>query len=33
MAAKAPGKAEVLAAFFDDGAYTPLYPEGALSAA
>ena len=33
MAAKAPGKAEILAAFFDDGVYTPLYPDGAVSAA
>lgn len=33
MAAKTPGKAELLAAFFDDGVYTPLYPDGAVSAA
>ena len=33
MAAKAPGKDKVLAAFFDDGAWTPLYPDGAVSAA
>lgn len=33
MAAKKPGKAEILAAFFDDGAFSPLYTEGAVSAA
>lgn len=33
MAAKTPGKAELLAAFFDEGVYAPLYPDGALSAA
>ena len=33
MAANKPGKAEILAAFFDDGAYSPLYTEGAVSAA
>ncbi len=33
MAANTPDKAKVLAAFFDDGAWTPLYPDGAVSAA
>ena len=33
MAANKPGKAEILAAFFDDGAYSPLYTEGVVSAA
>ncbi|PWM57128.1 MAG: propionyl-CoA carboxylase [Subdoligranulum variabile] len=33
MAANKPGKAEILAAFFDDGASMPLYTEGAVSAA
>lgn len=33
MAANKPGKAELLAAFFDDGAYTPLFADGAVSAA
>ena len=33
MAANKPGKAEILAAFFDDGSSMPLYTEGAVSAA
>ena len=33
MAANKPGKTEILATFFDDGAYTPLFAEGAVSAA
>ena len=33
MAVKKPGKAEILAAFFDEGAYSSLYAEGAVSAA
>lgn len=33
MAANKPGKAELLATFFDDGAYTPLFTDGAVSAA
>lgn len=33
MAANKPGKAELLAAFFDDGAYTSLFADGAVSAA
>lgn len=33
MAANKPGKAEILAAFFDEGTYTPLFEEGAVSAA
>ena len=33
MAANKPGKAEILAAFFDDGTYSPLFTDGAVSAA
>ena len=33
MAANKPGKATILAAFFDDGAYSPLFTDGAVSAA
>ena len=33
MAANKPGKAEILAAFFDDGTYAPLFTDGAVSAA
>ena len=33
MAANKPGKAEILAAFFDDGTFSPLYADGAVSAA
>ena len=33
MAANKPGKAEILAAFFDDGIYAPLFTDGAVSAA
>ncbi len=33
MAAKTPTKAEILAAFFDEGSYAPLYEGGAVSAA
>ena len=33
MAAKKPGKAELLAAFFDDGNYTALFADGPVSAA
>ena len=33
MAANKPGKAEILAAFFDDGTSTPLFTDGAVSAA
>ena len=33
MAANKPGKATILAAFFDDGAYSPLFTAGAVSAA
>ena len=33
MAANKLGKTEILATFFDDGAYTPLFAEGAVSAA
>lgn len=33
MAVNKPGKAEILAAFFDEGAYSTLYAEGAVSAA
>lgn len=33
MAAKKPGKAELLAAFFDDGVYTSLFTDGVVSAA
>ncbi len=33
MAANKPGKAEILAAFFDDGTFSPLYTDGAVSAA
>ncbi len=32
MAANKPGKAEILAAFFDDGTYSPLFTAGAVSA-
>ena len=33
MAVNKPGKAEILAAFFDDGTYSPLFTDGAVSAA
>ena len=33
MAANKPGKAEILAAFFDDGVFSPLYTKGADSGA
>ena len=33
MAANKPSKATILAAFFDDGAYSPLFTDGAVSAA
>lgn len=33
MAAKKPGKTEILAAFFDEGTYTSLFTDGAVSAA
>ena len=33
MAANKPGKAVILAAFFDDGTSTPLFTGGAVSAA
>ena len=33
MAAKKAGKEQILAHFFDDGVYTPLFQEGAVSAA
>ena len=33
MAANKPGKAEILAAFFDGGVYSPLFTDGAVSAA
>ncbi len=33
MAANKPGKVEILAAFFDDGTYAPLFTDGAVSAA
>ena len=33
MAAKKPGKAELLAAFFDDGSYSALFADGPVSAA
>ena len=33
MAANKPGKAEILAAFFDDGTYSPLFTDSAVSAA
>ena len=33
MAANKPGKAEILAAFFDEGNYSPLFTDGAVSAA
>lgn len=33
MAANKPGKAELLAAFFDDGVFSPLFTDGAVSAA
>ena len=33
MAANKPGKAEILAEFFDDGTYSPLFTDGAVSAA
>ena len=33
MVAKQPGKAEILADFFDDGAFSPLFSQGAVSAA
>lgn len=33
MVAKQPGKAEILAEFYDDGVYSPLFSEGAVSAA
>ena len=32
MAANKPGKAEILAAFFDDGTYSPLFTDSAVSA-
>ena len=30
MAANKPGKATILAAIFDDGAYSPLFTDGAV---
>ena len=33
MAANKPGKEAILAAFFDEGNYSPLFPDGAVSAA
>lgn len=33
MVAKQPGKAEILAVFFDDGVFSPLFSDGAVSAA
>ena len=33
MAANKPGKEAILAAFFDDGTYSPLFTDGAVSAA
>ena len=33
MAANKPSKEAILAAFFDDGAYSPLFTDGAVSAA
>ena len=33
MAANKPGKATILAAFFDEGSYSPLFTDGAVSAA
>lgn len=33
MAANKPGKEAILAAFFDEGNYSPLFTDGAVSAA